>query len=242
MSGAHRPAGPSSDPATKTVAVMQPYFFPYRGYFRLFEEADEFILFDTAQFARRGRIHRCQVPGPGGSEEWLTLPLVRQPQETAIRDLCFTDDARERLDRRLERLPWYREAGGPNAARVREFLNQPLTSTVVDYLEDGLKLVNALLGIDTPMRRSSSLRVDPVLRGQERILALCRATGARRYVNTPGGRDLYDRSAFDAEGVELSFLPEYDGPHVHLLPALVRLGGEEIRDDLLGRHSSDSVR
>lgn len=225
----------------KTVAVMQPYFFPYLGYFRLFVEADEFILFDSAQFVRRGRVHRCQVPGSSGSEEWLTLPLRRQPQKTLIHDLRFADDARPRLDRRLARLPWFRQADGPNAARVRTFLQQPLES-VVDFLEDGLRLVLKLLDVRTPMRRSSTLAIDPKLRGQDRILALCSAAGADRYVNAPGGRDLYDPRVFADRGIQLDFLHAYRGPHVHLLPALMSLPASELRRDLLGWDPPGRVR
>lgn len=218
----------------KTVAVMQPYFFPYLGYFRLFVKADEFILFDSAQFARRGRVHRCQVPGPSGSEVWLTLPLQRQPQKTLIRDLGFADDARRRLDRRLARLPWFQQADGPNATQVRDFLARPLES-VVDFLEDGLRLVLGLLDVQTPMQRSSTLTIDPELRGQDRILALCRATGAHRYVNAPGGRDLYDPQVFADHGIQLCCLPPYRGPHLHLLPALMSLPASELKRDLPGR-------
>src|SRR5689334_2859030 len=82
---------PRTEPGARgsgwTVAVMQPYFFPYAGYFRLFAQVDEFISFDCVQFRRRGRIHRTEVPGPGGSLQWLTLPLAYAPRETLIRDV-----------------------------------------------------------------------------------------------------------------------------------------------------------
>ena len=93
---------------TKRVAVMQPYFFPYGGYFRLFAAVDQFVVFDCVQFPRRGRVHRSQVPGPGGGREWLTLPLARQPRDVRICDLAFASDARDRFDRSLERYPWLR--------------------------------------------------------------------------------------------------------------------------------------
>jgi len=74
------------------VAVMQPYFYPYAGYFRLLAAAEIFVIFDDVQFPRRGRVHRCEVPRPvGGSNsalEWLTLPLARQPRDTLIKDLA----------------------------------------------------------------------------------------------------------------------------------------------------------
>ena len=81
-------------PRPKRVAVMQPYFFPYAGYFRLLHAVDDFVIFDCVQFPRRGRVHRTQVPGPTGQVEWLTLPLARHSRDTLIRDLAFAPDAR----------------------------------------------------------------------------------------------------------------------------------------------------
>jgi hypothetical protein len=222
-------------PARHRVAIMQPYYFPYAGYFRLFVEADEFIVYDCVQFPRRGRIHRCQVPGPDGREEWLTLPLVHQARTTLIRDLRFTDDARAVMERKLARLPWFRSAHGANAARVREHLLDP-HGGVADYLEAGLRLVLGILGIDARMRRSSEFDIDPALRGQERILAICRASGADAYLNPPGGRELYDAGHFARSGIGLDFLPEYHGRHFHLLPALMGLPAADLRADILGSH------
>jgi hypothetical protein len=213
------------------VAVMQPYFFPYAGYFRLFSEVDEFVIYDCVQFPRRGRVHRTEYLGPKGESEWLTLPLARQPQQVLIRDLEFAEDARGELDRRLASLPWLRSAKGPAADRIRDFLHAPLPP-VIDFLESGLRLVNDVLGIRTAISRSSALEIDPSLRGQERILAIVGRCGATHYLNAPGGRDLYDSDQFAQAGVELAFLPEYRGEFFQLLPALMTRDPRSIRNDI----------
>jgi len=81
-----------ADGARRRVAVMQPYFFPYAGYFRLFTHVDEFVIFDCVQFPRRGRVHRCEFVAANGTLEWLTLPLARQSRDVLIRDLEFALD------------------------------------------------------------------------------------------------------------------------------------------------------
>jgi hypothetical protein len=215
------------------IAVMQPYFFPYAGYFRLLDRVDEFVVFDCVQFPRRGRVHRCEMPDPDDATRWLTLPLARQPQDTRIADLRFAGDARARFDAELRRFPWIFAAGGPLADAVREHLAAPLDD-VVDYLERGLLLVRDLLGLRCSLRRSSSLGIAPALRGQERILAIAGALGATHYLNSPGGRDLYSAGRFAEAGVALEFLPDYDGPHRFLLPALLRESASDLRADLLG--------
>lgn len=211
---------------------MQPYFFPYAGYFRLFASCDLFILYDCVQFPRRGRVHRCEVPGPSGSVEWLTLPLAHQPQDTLIRDLAFAGDARQSLDKRLARLPWLAGAHGEAAEAVRDHLHAPLGS-VIDYLEQGLRLVTTLLGFPCRIVRSSQYAVAPELHGQQRILALCQAAGADHYVNSPGGRGLYDAATFAAHGIALRFLPDYSGRYHFLLPALAGEPLEALRRDVL---------
>lgn len=216
----------------RRVAVMQPYFYPYAGYFRLLAAADELVVFDCVQFPRRGRVHRCQVPGVDDGEKWLTLPLQHQPRSTRIDELRFASGARQELDRRLARLPWIARAAGPAADRVRAHLAAPLDD-VVSYLEVGLRLVCDLLGLGARMRRSSRLEVDPALRGQERVLAICQAVGAERYLNPPGGRHLYSPQAFAARGIELELLPEYRGRFFHLLPALLERDPVEVRADVL---------
>jgi hypothetical protein len=223
-----------SDPAPAvgggTLAVMQPYFFPYAGYLRLLVEADEFVIFDCVQFPRRGRVHRTQVPGPTGDVEWLTLPLASQPRDTRIRDLAFARDARRTFDGRLRRLPWIERAAGPAAPEVRAHLGAELTD-VVDYLEAGLRLCADLLGIDVAISRSSALDIDPSVRGQDRVLAIATQRGASEYVNAPGGVALYDADRFAAAGIRLRFLPEYTGPHRYLLHSMLTLDPTRLLDD-----------
>ena len=228
-SAAPRTRRPSS--TGKRIVVMQPYLFPYAGYFRLFAEADEFVIFDCVQFPRRGRVHRCEVADAGSGRQWLTLPLANQPREVLIRDLQFATDARRQFDARLEQVSGLRASKGAAAERVREFLYMPMAG-VVDYLEAGLTLVNELLGISTPVTRSSELGLPPELRGQDRVLAVAKARGAMTYVNSPGGRSLYDEAAFARAGIGLEFLPPYQGPYLKMLPALLESDPELIRKDL----------
>ena len=77
-------------PQMTVVAVMQPYFMPYAGYFRLFAAADLVAIFDCVQFPRRGWVHRNRLPGRNGETQWLTLPLQKATTGTQINNLKFT--------------------------------------------------------------------------------------------------------------------------------------------------------
>ena len=107
----------------RTVAVMQPYFFPYAGYFRLLAQAEVFVLFDCVQHRARGRVHRTEVPAPAGGLEWLTLPLASAARDTRIQDLRFADQADALWAERLARHAGWAQARGEAAEAVRTMLD-----------------------------------------------------------------------------------------------------------------------
>lgn len=191
------------------IAIMQPYFLPYAGYFRLIAQTDLFVVYDCVQFPRRGWVHRNKLLDAGGAEQWLTLPLKPAPQDVRIQDLAFAEDAAEALAERLRPFPVAGRDGrhAPLLDRIRRPEGRP-----VDYITDLLEEASRLMGLTWNVVRSSSLDVPDSFRAQDRILEIARRLGATRYVNAPGGRDLYDADAFAAAGIELRFLDPWVGP------------------------------
>lgn len=214
-----------------TVAVMQPYFLPYAGYFRLFAAADRVALFDCVQFPRRGWVHRNRLPSASGDAAWLTLPLQRAPVDTSIGDLRFPDDAAARLRTAFQRFPVLRDCRHPLCDAMLR-----LDGTVCDYLERLLELCCRTLELPFRTVRTSTLRLDPSLHGQARVLAAAQALGATRYINLEGGRELYDGAAFTRENIELRFLPEWQGSRWSILQRILTESpaaiGHEIRSQI----------
>ena len=101
-----------------TVAIMQPYFFPYAGYFRLFAAADLFAIYDCVQFPRRGWVHRNRLPDSNGAAGGLTLPLEKAPRSAIISDLRFPADAIARLTRQLRRFPALQPSAWQSRSRM----------------------------------------------------------------------------------------------------------------------------
>lgn len=199
------------------VAIMQPYFLPYAGYFRLIAQTDVFVVYDCVQFPRRGWLHRNKLLDTRGEEQWLTLPLKPAAQDVKIADLAFADDAQAALVDRLRPFPVaFRE--GPHAPlleRLRRAEGRP-----VDYIVDLLEIASRTLGLPWSIVRSSSLAVPENFRAQDRILEIARRLGATRYVNAPGGRELYDAEAFSQAGIELRFLEPWTGAGGSILQRL----------------------
>lgn len=209
-----------------TVAIMQPYFIPYAGYFRLFAASDLFVIYDCVQFPRRGWVHRNRLVDAAGVEHWLTLPLAKAPQSVLIRDLCFTPNAIETLNARLRRFPLLAKPP-KSAAPIIEALHD-VSGTPLSYIERLLQRVVAYLDFPWNVVRSSSLGLPESFRGQDRIIEIARRLGAQRYLNAPGGRTLYDRGSFAEVGIELRLFTDYTGPATSILSRIL----QEDRDAL----------
>ena len=216
------------------VAVMQPYFFAYAGYFRLLALADVFVVFDCVQFPRRGWVHRNRLPDRSGNPAWLTLPLQKTSRDARIQDMRMSEDAADELRRRCNRFPILVE--NAHDPLVEELLRpEPL---LVDYLERMLRLTCARLSLKTNILRSSTLDIDPALRGQKRVIAIAKRMGATTYLNAAGGRKLYDSSAFTRHGIDLVFLRPHHGPQWSLLYRLLSEPAERLRAEI-GQHRSN---
>ena len=215
-----------------TIAVMQPYFVPYAGYFRLFAAADVVVMFDCVQFPRRGRVHRNVVPDAGGTARWLTLPLEKAPREALIGELRLAADAASRLERAIRRFPVLqraRERGDPLLERVLAVT----TRDAAAYLCGSLGAAARELGFEQPLLRSSALGIPREARGQERVVEIARRLGATRYVNLSGGRRLYERERFTREGIDLRFLTPYRASALSILPRLLTQPAAALRREIL---------
>lgn len=221
----------------QTVAIMQPYFIPYAGYFRLFAASDLFVIYDCVQFPRRGWVHRNRLVDATGTERWLTLPLEKAPQNVLIRDLQFPPNAARILADRLRKFPLVAK----DPASIEHILAAlcDVRGRPLDYIERLLECTASYCGVPWRVMRSSTLNVPAEIRGQDRIIEIARRLGARRYVNAPGGRDLYDTGAFADAGIALRFLPDYAGSHASVLTRILHEDRNDLERDILATALSE---
>jgi hypothetical protein len=212
-----------------TIAVMQPYFIPYAGYFRLFQASDLFVIYDCVQFPRRGWVHRNRLVDARGMTRWLTLPLAKAPRDVLIRDLRFPPNARDVLAERLR--PFHLATEDRDVQEILVTMRD-VSGSPASYLERLLEQVVRYLALPWRVMRSSALGLPAALRGQQRILEIARRLGATDYVNTPGGTGLYDVDAFAAAGIQLHFLAPYQGPACSILSRIIGEDREELANDI----------
>lgn len=189
-----------------TVAIMQPYLFPYIGYFQLIAAADTFVVYDDVAFIMRGWINRNRIL-LNGTDHLFTIPLQGASQNKLIREiaLCDTPPWREKFLATLQMA--YHAA--PEFARCYPLIESIVRAAEHDlsaYITHSLTAIAGHLGIGTRIVPSSAVYGAGEFKGQERILAICAAEKADRYVNPIGGTALYDPAAFAARGIELRFL------------------------------------
>src|SRR5579872_7244037 len=126
-----------------TIAVMQPYFMPYAGYFRLMAAADIFVVYDCVQFPKGGWVHRNRLPDEKGNLRWLTLPIQRPSLGTQIKSLAFLPDADQVMRERLAPFPrvFAHIQSNPLLLPSLRF-----DSSTVDYLTTQLETISRYLG------------------------------------------------------------------------------------------------
>jgi hypothetical protein len=187
------------------VAIMQPYFLPYIGYFQLIGAVDLFIVYDNIKYTKKGWINRNRML-LDGRDVVFSLPLRRDPDHLDVRDRWLAPDFRcEKLINQIRGA--YSKA--PQFEATMPVIERAIVQgeeNLFDYLHRSLVVCCGQLQLDTPIRVSSTLEIDHTLKGQDKVVALSKAVGASTYVNTIGGLDLYDPEVFGRHGMTLKFI------------------------------------
>lgn len=187
------------------LAVMQPYFLPYIGYFQLIAAVDVFVLYDNIKYTKKGWINRNRLLR-NGTDAMFSLPLKKDSDTLDVvqREVAANFDHRKLLNQfqgAYSRAPYFAQTF-PLLERIVRYEERNLFR----YLHHAILQTCLHLGITTEIKISSEVAIDHGLHAQDKVLELCRAQGADVYINAIGGTELYDHDAFQAQGVELRFL------------------------------------
>ncbi len=185
------------------IAIMQPYLFPYLGYFQLIRAVDVFVVYDDVNYINRGWINRNNILG-GGKAQLITMSLVQASQNKLINEIRMLEQ-----DGKLLRSIRQSYSKAPYFRQVFPLIERILIQNeknLARFLDFQLRQICIYFGLDPTWIISSNLNKDSSLRGQHKILAICEELGATHYVNVLGGIKLYDRQSFEARSIELSFI------------------------------------
>ena len=191
------------------LAIMQPYFFPYIGYWQLIAATDTFVLLDDVQYMRHGWIERNRILNPDGGWQYIAVPLEKHTHKEVIRNVVARDqDWKGKL---LSQLTHYRRLA-PHYAQVHAAIASVLESvhdrSICRINASILKGVCDFLGLKRSFLVASDCNLDysQVTDAGEWALRISQQLGAEEYVNPAGGADLFDAGQFSAAGIRLSLL------------------------------------
>ncbi len=191
------------------IGIMQPYFFPYIGYWQLLAAVDRYVVYDDVNYIKGGWIARNNIL-LNGAKHLITLPLDNPSPFKIINEIAITNNmkAREKIVRTIK-----------NAYLRAPYFNLiiPIVENLIMYSKTIAELnYNAIiricdyLGIETEIIVSSNLDKNNGLKGEEKVIHIVKKLGGNTYYNAIGGRELYDRKNFAKEGIKLSFIKTGD--------------------------------
>lgn len=182
---------------------MQPYFFPYLGYFQLIRHVDTFVICDDCNHITRGWINRNYIQNSGRPLR-ITLSLHHASINRKINETAIADNKEKILKsirHTYSRAPLYR-----NVYPLIESIILNPDPGLATYLEHELKSVCQYLELFPKWLRSSSIDYDRSLSAEQKIIAICKQLGADHYINLPGGIELYKKENFSTHGIQLNFI------------------------------------
>jgi hypothetical protein len=204
-----------------TIAIMQPYIFPYIGYFQLIRAVDKFVIYDDVNFINKGWINRNRLL-VAGQAHLFTIPLKDASQNKLIYEVELSESEpwRKKLlktvQQSYQKAPYYSTV----FPVIEEIVNFE-AKTINEVIYNCLKRICAYLSIETTIVPSSTVFNNSALKAQDRIIDICIQEKADHYINPVGGMELYDKLKFESEGIRLNFIKSTAGSYPQFKNAFV---------------------
>ena len=203
----------------KTAVIIQSNYLPWRGYFDLIGSTDELILLDSVQYTRRDWRNRNLIKAPSGLA-WLTIPVqvkgkyLQSIDETMVSDPNWAETHIRSITLNYKRAPYFDQVSSWLFGELKAVANEKLLTNINTHL---IESVCTKLQISVPFRRCCELVARATLAELDptgRLVQLCRAVEATRYLSGPAARHYLDLHRFTESGIEVAWMdyagyPEY---------------------------------
>ena len=195
----------------KKIAIMQPYFLPYLGYFQLINAVDEFVIYDNIQFSKRGWIHRNRIL-ENGEDVFISLPIKRDSDYLDIRDREISENYGKlkhkflsKIENNYRKAPYFE-----NVMPTVEAIFQNENTNLFLFVLNSILSIKLFLEINTIITVSSQIEIDHDLVAGDKVRAIVKCQNGKIYYNSMGGKQLYSKEDFKKEGIDLEFLKTRD--------------------------------
>lgn len=185
------------------VAIMQPYFLPYIGYFQLINAVDTFVIYDDVNYIKKGWINRNNL-NINGQVQMFTIALSKASQNKFINEIEICDSFekfRKTVQRNYAKAPYF-DKGMELIDRIISFENRNLSV----FIASSIDIIMGYLDIKRQIIMSSALDINSDLGGEDKVIAICKELNGLTYINPIGGLELYSKDHFSKNGVALKFI------------------------------------
>lgn len=192
------------------VGIMQPYFFPYIGYWQLINAVDKYVIYDDVNYIKGGWINRNRILIEG-EPKYFNIQLIGASPNKKINEICVNRDTRlinkslRIIDAAYKKAPFYKEV----FPLIKKIL-QSREENLALYLGNSIQVICEYLNITTEIIYSSGLEKDCSLKGEMKVLEICKILGATEYYNAFGGQSLYSYLNFRNNAITLKFVKTND--------------------------------
>lgn len=188
---------------TMKLGIMQPYFLPYIGYWQLMNAVDKYVIYDDVNFIKGGWINRNNLL-MNGKPCLFSLPLSGGSSFKKINEIGILPRPPALLKTVIQA---YSKA--PHFSAVYPLIEKIIeydTVSLVSFTQNSILSIARYLDFKTEFMMSSDIEKDNALKGQEKVVAICKSQGATEYYNAIGGQELYSKEVFRREGIDIHFL------------------------------------
>ena len=195
------------------VGVMQPYFMPYLGYFQLMALVDKYVIFDDVNYIKRGWSARNNIL-VNGQKHMFSISVAGGSQNNLYTNVSIADDfskLRKTIEMSYKKAPYFNET-----MNILEKVFQYPDKRFNHFIKNSFAQILDYVNVDTKLILSSSLDNDKSLKGQEKILDICKLLQADQYINTIAGQELYEKQLFKENSIALRFLVSELNPYPQL--------------------------
>ncbi|MAB94835.1 MAG: hypothetical protein CMC98_01870 [Flavobacteriales bacterium] len=189
------------------VAIMQPYFMPYIGYFQLINSVDKFVIYDNIQYTKKGFINRNRILF-NGKDRGFTIPIKKSSDYLDVVEREISNTWLKDGDKLINLIKQsYRNAPYFNVCLplITECIKHD-DPNLFNFIHNSVKILCNYLDINTQIIKSSDVPIDHSKKSQDKVIAICKSLKATKYINAIGGQELYKKPAFKKEGIDLSFI------------------------------------
>lgn len=185
------------------IGIMQPYLFPYIGYFQTINAVDKYVLYDDVNFIKQGWINRNRIL-LGGKDYIFNLTLAGASSFKLINEIGIIDNKAKiskTIEQAYKKAPYYSET-----SELLKIIFEFESDNLAVFINNSIRQICKFLNINTELIVSSNLDKDNTLKAQDKIIHICKNLNADHYVNAFGGQELYNKADFAKECIKLSFI------------------------------------